>query len=526
MKKIAQVGTFNVDNLGDLLFPIVFEKIVDDIYSHSNEAYEIRFFSPNCMQYTLTYTDQKQVEDIIQFDNYSFDKVFIGGGDLLRSDDWSINSLYEESRLSFSNIISPTDASIENCYTIGLGVPFQLDEGFSRYVRNSFARFKAVSVRDQRSSKFLSDVGIRSEIVPDLVLCISEYFPKSSLEATLDSLATDSQHVFKKGEYIVFQANENVISKEEVKDVAVLLNNISKSLGVPIVLISIGECLGDNELYDQLAPLLFDSCIINKENIPSLTLMDKVAILANAKGFIGSSLHGNIISYSYGIPHVTFSGEYSTKLTGFFELIQKSNYCLRKPVYMLDKAEYIVDYFKSELNNTHEFKDLSDRIFNFVKNALLDLSENKNASSYSKELDQLYKVEQAIINKKELEVSSLWKRVNVSENMLKETHAQNKALWERVNSTEAFLSKEREQIQKLWERVNQSESKNSELENNIRLAQGSIKQLNEKLENLQEQKNVLTDENERLLLIENEYKNVMSSFIYYLKHKKNKKGNL
>ncbi|WP_246772628.1 hypothetical protein, partial [Paenibacillus polymyxa] len=60
----------------------------------------------------------------------------------------------------------------------------------------------------------------------------------------------------KKGEYIVFQANENVISKEEVKDVAVLLNNISRSLGVPIVLISIGECLGDNELYDQLAPLL------------------------------------------------------------------------------------------------------------------------------------------------------------------------------------------------------------------------------------------------------------------------------
>ncbi|KOS04270.1 polysaccharide pyruvyl transferase family protein, partial [Paenibacillus polymyxa] len=133
-------------------------------------AYEIKFFSPNCMQYTPTYTDQKQVEDIIQFDNYSFDKVFIGGGDLLRSDDWSINSLYEESGLSFSNIISPTDASIGNCYTIGLGVPFQLGEGFSRYVKNSFARFKAVSVRDQRSSKFLSDVGIESKIVPDLVL--------------------------------------------------------------------------------------------------------------------------------------------------------------------------------------------------------------------------------------------------------------------------------------------------------------------------------------------------------------------
>jgi chromosome segregation ATPase len=157
---------------------------------------------------------------------------------------------------------------------------------------------------------------------------------------------------------------------------------------------------------------------------------------------------------------------------------------------------------------------------------LLDLSENQNASSYSKELDQLYKVEQAIINKKELEVSSLWKRVNVSENILKETNAQNRALWERVNSTEELLSKEREQIQKLWERVNQSESKNSELENNISLAQSSIKQLNEKLENLQEQKNVLTDENRRLLLIENEYKNVMSSFIYYLKHKKIKKGNL
>ncbi|MET3210907.1 UNVERIFIED_CONTAM: polysaccharide pyruvyl transferase WcaK-like protein [Paenibacillus sp. PvR008] len=526
MKKIAQVGTFNVDNLGDLLFPMVFEKIVDDIYGHLNEEFQIKFFSPNSKEYKPTYTDQKHVEDITQFDSYSFNKVFIGGGDLLRSDDWSINSLYEASGLSFSNIMSPTDASIGNCYTIGLGVPFQLDEGFSRYIKNSFTRFKVVSVRDQRASKFLSDVGISSEIVPDLVLCISKYFSKKSLEPILESLSANNQFSFKKGEYIVFQANNNVISSEEVSDIAILLNNISKSLGVPIVLISIGECLGDNELYDQLAPLLDDSYMINKKKIPSLSLVDKVAILANTKGFIGSSLHGNIISYSYGLPHVTFSGGYSTKLTGFFELIEKSNYCFKKPIDILDKTDYIGNYFRSGLDNTHEFKELSDRIFNFVKNALLDNSENKNVSCYSRELDQLYKAEQAIINKKELEVSSLWKRVNVSEDKLKKAYAQNEALWERVNGTETLLTQEREQIKKLWERVNQSESKGIELESSFNLAQSSLKQMNEKLEDLQEQKSILADENFRLLQIEKEYKNVMTSFMYYLKHKKTKKGNL
>ncbi|MFB5763784.1 hypothetical protein [Paenibacillus medicaginis] len=86
MIKIAQVGTFNVDNLGDLLFPVVFERIVEDVCRQLNEDYHIKFFSPNNTGVIPVYEDQKEIEDLINFDEFSFDKVFVGGGDLLRSD--------------------------------------------------------------------------------------------------------------------------------------------------------------------------------------------------------------------------------------------------------------------------------------------------------------------------------------------------------------------------------------------------------------------------------------------------------
>ncbi|MFM9280003.1 polysaccharide pyruvyl transferase family protein [Paenibacillus jiagnxiensis] len=546
MIKIAQVGTFNVDNLGDLLFPVVFERIVEDVCRQLNEDYQIKFFSPNNTGIVPVYEDQKEVEDLINFNEFSFDKIFVGGGDLLRSDDWSINKLYKTDRLSFSHIVSPTNKPIDNFYTIGLGVPFQLEGGFSEYVKNSFKRFKRVSVRDQRASVFLTNEGITNEIIPDLVLSISRCFPKSSLESIFNDLVTANGVTIQAGQYIVFQANNSVINNQEINEIANSLNLISQNFNLPLVLISIGECLGDNELYHKLKPLLNNCYLFNKEAIPSLTMMEKVSLLANAKGFIGSSLHGNIISYSYSIPHVTFSGEYSTKLTGFFELINKTDYCLKKPEDLSGKVKAITDYFSGSLNNTEPLSLLTDRLFNFIKDALLDNSKNEDLASYSQEIDDLFKVGQNAISKKNSEISALWDRVNIAEKNFRDTLINNEALWKRVNEAEKnykdtlsqnedlwhrvndadqMLMQLKEQVNKLWERVNSNETLNNELSNTLKSSQKDISDLSGKISNLEDEKKELLIEQERLSQIEIEYNNVMKSFFYYLKKKLIKKGN-
>lgn len=530
MKRLAQIGTFNVDNLGDLLFPVVFAQIVQELNDSLDEKYQLDFFSPHCENYVPTYSDQQPVKDIKQFNNQTYNKVFIGGGDLLRSDDWSINEIYNTTQLSFTSIISPTNRLINNCYTIGLGVPFELDEGFAKYVKNSFNRFEKISVRDIRSQAFLAQQNIPSEIVPDLVLSISRYFPK-------EDLARISKKVFERNNiwlhdqsYLIFQANDSVLQAEEIVEISELLNALSVKLQAPVILLSIGECLGDNKLYEELIPLLDNCHVIDKNGDPSLTLLEKVAVLATAQGFIGSSLHGNIISYSYNIPHITFTGDYSTKLKGFFKLVDREKYCFHNPKDVLNKQDIIAEYLIRDMNNDEELQKQISVIIEFVRQAIVEDLPN-STQLYSSELDCLFKMEQLIINEKNKEISNLWTRVNGTESKYKdivelntqlwkrvddserynsEVKTQNEDLWQRVNETESLLNKERKQINDLWNRVTVSENINNELSGEL----DNNRNLIEKLQL----------ENERLSQIEGQYKAALNSFKYYLKKKFNKRG--
>lgn len=537
MKKIAQIGTFNVDNLGDLLFPVVFEKLIGEVSGLLNEDYQIIIFSPNSYDYNPTYKDQITVKDLREFDNYSFDHTFIGGGDLLRSDDWSINRLYNSTQLSFSGIISPSNKPIDNCYTLGLGVPFKFEEGFSEYIKNSFYRYRRISVRDNMSKELLAYHGVNSEIVPDIVVSISRYYPKHSLLENLKSISTRNNCSIEPGEYIVFQGNDTVLQEDEIIQVGELLNNISILLKIPVILLSIGECLGDNELFEKLGPLLGNCIVFNKSADPSLTLIDKVSIVANSKGFIGSSLHGNIISYSYNVPFVTFTGEYSTKITGFFKLTNNEQNCFKNPNEIVSKkASFFAELFSSNVNNDESVKKYTEVIIEFIKGALIDQSINDKIINYSADLDRLFKIEQTIITQKNIEVSELWERVNsseekssllesvnsqlwervsVSERKLSEVLDQNDSLWKRVNDSETHLEEQRKQIRELWDRVNMTELTNQDINEDYLIMKAEIEKLTSRMENL-------FIENEQLKKVKEEYE---KTIFYRIKKKIMGRGN-
>ncbi|WP_454193577.1 hypothetical protein [Paenibacillus sp. Marseille-Q7038] len=79
MKKIAQVGTFNIDNLGDLLFPIVLNEILNEVSDLNNEEISLTCFSPNHSKEAIFYEDQLSVTDLAKFSGKEYDSVFIGG---------------------------------------------------------------------------------------------------------------------------------------------------------------------------------------------------------------------------------------------------------------------------------------------------------------------------------------------------------------------------------------------------------------------------------------------------------------
>ncbi|WP_454193579.1 hypothetical protein [Paenibacillus sp. Marseille-Q7038] len=101
--------------------------------------------------------------------------------------------------------------------------------------------------------------------------------------------------------------------------------------------------------------------------------------MANSAGFIGSSLHGNIISYSYNIPHITFSGGYSNKLRGFFDLIESRQHCFNNLESLYDRKNEIVNYFNnhSSQEKDNKLKELINQITKFVNKSIFDTDLNK-----------------------------------------------------------------------------------------------------------------------------------------------------
>ncbi len=77
---------------------------------------------------------------------------------------------------------------------------------------------------------------------------------------------------------MIFQANENVIRDEELVSLSEFLNGLSTNLKIPIVMLSIGECLGDNELYTKLKPLVKDLIFINRDSIVGMTIIESCGL--------------------------------------------------------------------------------------------------------------------------------------------------------------------------------------------------------------------------------------------------------
>lgn len=320
MNSLALFGTFEVDNYGDRLFPIIFQK---EMCSRLPE-YTLQLYSP---------LDSLEggVKAILSdgsshcFSDLKADAIIVGGGDIIS---FAVNfaSLY---RQYWHHKMSPHVACWAmpaiHCHShIPLiwnapGVPTLFTEEQALVVRALCERVDYLSVRDELSKLHLQKAKVGNEIivVPDTVCDISRHF-------SADSLESKAQEVFgplgiKLGEALVFQIHPT-INEYQLPQIANMLHRLKQLLNCPILLLPIGHCHDDQVVLSEL-------CKVSKQSfqLPScrLTLLETVATIAHAGSFIGTSLHGNITAFSYGIPHIIYNAAMLSKLRGFADLIQE-----------------------------------------------------------------------------------------------------------------------------------------------------------------------------------------------------------
>lgn len=343
MKKIriAQIGTFDCENMGDLLFPFVLEKaactaesdILVDIFSPIGGKMP---FSPERPVFKIRELGRMHHEN-------PYNAFVIGGGDLVRLD----------SEVASKEKYNTLDATLWLwVYPIILGflervpvlfnapgVPFRFLEKQSEVVRYLLELTDYVAVRDVQSREFLLDSGFNGniQVVPDTVNLVGDLFPKECLP--FESLYEKFPEA-KEETYVCFQLN-SLEGRDKLNEYAEVIRQLHLRKNCQVYLMPIGYVHDDvsvlGEIYDYVSCKMDYVRMIHEK----LTPFEMMALLSNASAFVGTSLHGSVISFSYGVPILAINNSHLSKIDGFYSMIDAQERVCASIHDVQKKIEYI-----------------------------------------------------------------------------------------------------------------------------------------------------------------------------------------
>lgn len=328
---IILYGAFDRHNYGDLLFPLIMERLISRAFPEKSIAIA------GLIDSDLSVFGAPKTESIKKALKNSKDDatILLAGGDVVACD-WQsaygyllptfIFPFYE--RIACRFFPKQTDYLVAKMAGLTSELPFNIKQkntgpgrniiynsvgatGVSRVVDDAEIKSlgeamndaKFVSVRDTFSQEQLIRIGYTNSVLaPDSatimssVISIEELNEKSS-QSTLRMIEE------LKGRYIVFQISQaHVRGKEKV--FAEELNNISKSNQLPIVFIAIGNAAGHNDKAGIDKVISFLDPNVTYKSYLTGNIFDLMNIIRNTSCYCGTSLHGLITSMSFSVPRI------------------------------------------------------------------------------------------------------------------------------------------------------------------------------------------------------------------------------
>lgn len=362
-----QFCTSDVENFGDILYPILLDRILVGRYPKAKIG-KYAFISGDA-PLNAGYSNIN-IRSLFG-GNIESMPLIIGGGDIIRTDDlvvaghyrsyypdlikrqknqvkpvligtsrdtnfvmhyyytptpelideaWFKRELMPPCELSF--MLSPETCPATNKVAFfSVGVPFEIEAKYHDFVESAFNKANYIYVRDRQSREKLLKAGVRNDIVvaPDVAVLTSKFFPKNELDnlknEALNSIGFDSDQ-----NYFCYQMSE--VGINNVHQIARSLSVITKKYGLKTVLLPLGLCHGDLSALQAVSNLVPNVARVLKTN----NIWHMLAVIAHSVLFAGVSLHGNLVAYSYDIPHL-FMPLNVEKITGVMDILKISPQC-------------------------------------------------------------------------------------------------------------------------------------------------------------------------------------------------------
>ncbi|MDI6869839.1 MAG: polysaccharide pyruvyl transferase family protein [Bacillota bacterium] len=221
-----------------------------------------------------------------------------------KATDWLSRSLLGSCR-RFPWVISANDfPSIQHViYNAVGGVGLRVFSAEDRqFVAEQLRHASYLSVRDRETERVLGLLGVKADVVPDSAILVSEVFPLEKLRLQMKEHSWELLNAFPNG-YICFQSGRNHVLGYEPM-IADQLAKLSRRLDLGVVLLPLGRA---PEHEDHVALRRIQRLMPRKTPVAlqsSANVIDVMSAIAGAKAFAGTSLHGCITAMSYGIPHI------------------------------------------------------------------------------------------------------------------------------------------------------------------------------------------------------------------------------
>ncbi|MEP7362266.1 MAG: polysaccharide pyruvyl transferase family protein [Acidobacteriota bacterium] len=161
-----------------------------------------------------------------------------------------------------------------------------------------------LSVRDGRTWEILKTIwpSLPVRLAPDIISLVARVWPKKELDMPLG--LPDLAPILS-GRYICVQANAGYLLPN-LQGFAQQISSLAAYLDAGIVLVPFGRCRGWNDI---------DGLVVLQERLGSRAVLlgadssirDVTAVAAGAALFVGTSLHGVVVSAAYGVPAVALA---------------------------------------------------------------------------------------------------------------------------------------------------------------------------------------------------------------------------
>lgn len=281
--RVLHRGTFDVDNFGDLLFP--------HIVRHRLAALDVEIEHQSPTGAATRYSDAIPTRRIGS--DSAAAAVIVGGGNLIKTGRGAL-ATYERRRLTdpYAALWS-SDSDNPARIWMAVGVPRVPDAETTARLRSTPQPAYA-SVRDEHSLEWLAQTGLTAVLRPDSAFSIAEVWPDRR------SLSRDGNG---HPPYVTVSLKARDLGVGPAV-VARSIRSFAALLDARIVLVPLGHCHGDEIVAKEiLARLPISDAVMASTR----SLRAVCALLAGAVAHIGSSLHGGVVSASYGVPVVWIS---------------------------------------------------------------------------------------------------------------------------------------------------------------------------------------------------------------------------